>query len=859
MAKIIGNTTATPYPRPDWNQTDETKADFIKNKPTIPSIDGLASEIYVDNKVASLVDSAPETLNTLNELSEALGNDSNFATTVATEIGKKAGEKVKNNAEIFNDYENNKAEGLYSHVEGHQNRAISGVILRGVTEYLDNNFIPFENGIIPLNKEGFTTICSEADVWGFRLTSRDQNNKLVYVDIVKLLETNYSDDGITILFQTEIPIAEINIDTSEWLRIEVMINSENVIGADFTHIEGHGNIVTGVSNHAEGGSTLATGWYSHAEGLGTQSNGKSSHVEGYKSIANGECSHAEGYTTIADEESAHAEGHKTISTGIGSHAEGNATTASGNYSHAEGSGTISSNKATHAEGFKTVSAGNYSHAEGEETISNASNSHAEGYRTNANGSSSHAEGSGTIAAGSSSHAEGQSTQSNGKASHAEGYNTTADKDYSHAEGNGTQSNGGYSHAEGYKSIATGDGSHAEGNSNAIGLYSHAEGLVTSSNGGYSHAEGQLAQSNGKASHAEGFKSEANGNYSHAEGQETYSNGSNSHAEGYRAEANGSSSHAEGNYTRALGAHSHAEGEFTIAKGVSSHVQGKYNIEDVDSDGNPTNKYAHIVGNGTGNDNRSNAHTLDWDGNAWFAGTVTVGADNKELATKEYVDNNSSNNSVGEATEKGGEIFNDYENNKADLYSHAEGQNTKAYHTASHTEGRDTKTIFDYSHAEGYGTTAGHYYDNGRGGIAVDGQCTHAEGYYTVASGNYSHVQGKYNKIDPIDYSGNGKYAHIVGNGTDSGHRSNAHTLDWDGNAWFAGTVTVGADNKELATVENIPTKVSELENDSYFMTGTPEYAWFLECLYALSNTNAENLATKSYVDEQLGVIENGSY
>ena len=35
MPKIIGNTTATPNPRPDWNQTDETKADYIKNKPEI--------------------------------------------------------------------------------------------------------------------------------------------------------------------------------------------------------------------------------------------------------------------------------------------------------------------------------------------------------------------------------------------------------------------------------------------------------------------------------------------------------------------------------------------------------------------------------------------------------------------------------------------------------------------------------------------------------------------------------------------------------------------------------------------------------------------------------------------------------
>ena len=34
-----------------------------------------------------MVDSAPETLNTLKELSDALGNDENFATTVATQIG----------------------------------------------------------------------------------------------------------------------------------------------------------------------------------------------------------------------------------------------------------------------------------------------------------------------------------------------------------------------------------------------------------------------------------------------------------------------------------------------------------------------------------------------------------------------------------------------------------------------------------------------------------------------------------------------------------------------------------------------------------------------------------------------------
>lgn len=31
--RIVGNTTALPNPQPDWNQTDESRADYIKNKP----------------------------------------------------------------------------------------------------------------------------------------------------------------------------------------------------------------------------------------------------------------------------------------------------------------------------------------------------------------------------------------------------------------------------------------------------------------------------------------------------------------------------------------------------------------------------------------------------------------------------------------------------------------------------------------------------------------------------------------------------------------------------------------------------------------------------------------------------------
>lgn len=55
----------------------------------------LATQEYADAAAAALVDAAPETLNTLNELAAALGDDPNFATTVTTELGKKTSMVMK--------------------------------------------------------------------------------------------------------------------------------------------------------------------------------------------------------------------------------------------------------------------------------------------------------------------------------------------------------------------------------------------------------------------------------------------------------------------------------------------------------------------------------------------------------------------------------------------------------------------------------------------------------------------------------------------------------------------------------------------------------------------------------------------
>lgn len=86
-----------------------------------------------------------------------------------------------------------------------------------------------------------------------------------------------------------------------------------------------------------------------------------------------------------------------------------------------------------------------------------------------------------------------------------------------------------------------------------------------------------------------------------------------HAEGFGAQANGAYSHAEGYNTRAEGIYSHAEGLCTTTSGKASHVCGQYNAPNLGD--------LFQIGNGTGESNRSNAFTVDGDGNGRFAGEI----------------------------------------------------------------------------------------------------------------------------------------------------------------------------------------------------------------------------------------------
>lgn len=228
---------------------------------------------------------------------------------------------------------------------------------------------------------------------------------------------------------------------------------------------------------------------------------------------------------------------------------------------------------------------------------------------------------------------------------------------------------------------------------ASGIRSHAEGNHTYAEGDSSHAEGDHSHARGYSSHAEGNHTQAIGNASHAEGAGLYtyrtiiseSKVDGQYTYGLDLDSTGTSAlrvgtfvdyeSSDGTYVSAkmisvdaetgtiivdrslsdattvggrirfyigalaFGRVSHSEGLATIAAGRSQHTQGEYNIVDPEydaTDGTKRGKYAHIVGNGSDNNRRSNAHTLDWNGMGWFQGGLQVGGTEQDGEGAGYV-------------------------------------------------------------------------------------------------------------------------------------------------------------------------------------------------------------------------------
>lgn len=205
------------------------------------------------------------------------------------------------NGEIFNDYENNIATGIYSHSEGSgggKSYTVSVSEISGAFAYYYNfplTFNPKKGDVHVINGKSYEILDASYDEWS------------IVID-------DTQEEGIVVRYKEE---PEFSIGTIQIQELR--------------------GLALGKSSHKEGHLSNASDNYTHAEGHNTQATGEAAHSEGRDTFANGPRSHAEGYSTSVYAANAHAEGRETWAIGSQAHVEGLYCIAIGSCSHVEGS------------------------------------------------------------------------------------------------------------------------------------------------------------------------------------------------------------------------------------------------------------------------------------------------------------------------------------------------------------------------------------------------------------------------------------------------------------------------------------------------------------------------------------------
>lgn len=132
------------------------QAALSKAETAVQSLSGYATESYVDTKIAGVIDSSPDALNTLNELAAALGDNPNFATTITTQIGGKV-DKVSGKGLSSNDYTNTEKSKLAGIAEGANKTVVDSALSSTSTN-------PVQNKIVNAAISNLTTLVGDTSV-----------------------------------------------------------------------------------------------------------------------------------------------------------------------------------------------------------------------------------------------------------------------------------------------------------------------------------------------------------------------------------------------------------------------------------------------------------------------------------------------------------------------------------------------------------------------------------------------------------------------------------------------------------------------------------------------------------------------
>ncbi len=150
--------------------------------------DTYTTKQYVADKIAELVDSAPETLDTLSELAKALGEDKDFSTTVATQLGLKVDKEDGKglSTEDFTTALKEVLEGLPDKVEAKYTKPSTGIPKTDLASDIQASLGKADSAV--------------QDISG------------------KLDKTTYDTDKVTFALKSEIPTTLPASDVSAWAK-----------------------------------------------------------------------------------------------------------------------------------------------------------------------------------------------------------------------------------------------------------------------------------------------------------------------------------------------------------------------------------------------------------------------------------------------------------------------------------------------------------------------------------------------------------------------------------------------------------------------------------------------------------------
>ena len=328
----------------------------------------------------------------------------------------------------------------------------------------------------------------------------------------------------------------------------------------------------------------------------------------------------------------------------------------------------------------------------------------------------------------------------------------------------------------------------------IGAMSVAEGVENSASGNYSHVEG----GNNIIDNVS--------DYAHAEGRgNVIISAPRGHAEGVDNRVENNNAHAEGMTNQALGEASHVEGVGNIATAWGQHVVGRYNRTD--------NNAIEIVGNGASTSVRSNARTLTLSGQEWLADTLVVSRNPTapmEVATKDYVDNSGGGTVTAEDVTVDGSDF---------------AQNPEWSEALDQSE--NVQEALTYLSLIAYDTTdqvialEGSKQDSlisGSNIKTINGNSILGSGNLVIGGGggtsDYSNLTNK-PKINSVELSGNKSLSDLGITLANLGGVPTTRTIN--GNALSSDITLDATDVGALPDTTVIPTKVSDLTNDSGFI------------------------------------------